>query len=90
MQARRIPQGFFGTRLEEAKGLIKADSYAIARDINLARNDFVHRHKLPIYRGHKITESDADLNESLNDALTMLLEARDRAVQAQQVWTGAQ
>jgi hypothetical protein len=84
--AKRLPREFFGRRLKRAKGSLPSPEYQIARDLNTARNDFLHRRRIPKYRGAPVTTTQG-LSSVLNDALIFMKSEVRRLAAIQREWS---
>lgn len=82
---RKIARTEFGRRLDRAKLLLSVGSYSGARSLNSARNDFLHRHRVPLYKGKMVT-SDAGLRKALSEALSFIREVAGVFARVQRAW----
>ena len=53
--AKKIRKAKFAHRLKDARRFLSDTSYQAAKDLNSARNTFLHDHEVPSYRGQKVT-----------------------------------
>lgn len=82
---RKIARTEFGRRLDWAKSLLSVSSYNGARSLNSARNDFLHRHRVPLYKGKMVT-SDAGLRKALSEAHSFIREVAGVFARVQRAW----
>jgi hypothetical protein len=74
----------FSRRLADAKRrrVLSANSHRIAKALNERRNEFIHGHRIPLYKGKKIT-SDQGLYNCLSEAISIIEDFRQDAARQQ-------
>jgi hypothetical protein len=79
----QIERRTFVNRLKHAKRqrILSHASFQAAKALNEARNDFIHRYRIPVYKGEKVTR-DEGLYGCLADALSIIEDLRADAQRA--------
>jgi len=80
-----VERRHFSRRLDDAKRkrILSANSHRIAKTLNESRNEFIHRHRIPLYKGKKIT-TDEGLYNCLSEAISIIEDLRKDAARLQE------